>query len=147
MLVVYPANQEEYFRLMILFIAFLLLILSLIGVIFITACVLCMEDEMDGDSKRLQYLILLTRIDTSNLPGLSRDDRLTVQHLREQVERSEALYRERHQNIYDLDYDSDEDIYHLHYHSQEEGDEDEEQDEDESGRLSEVVEVRWEALL
>ena len=126
---------------MILFIAFLFLILSLIGVISITACVLCMEEEVEADCQSLQYLILLTRIHTSSLSGLTREERLTVQQLREEVERSEAVYRERHQHIYELDHDSDEDIYHLHYHSQEEG------DEDESGRLSEVVEVRWEALL
>ena len=129
---------------MILFIAFLLLILSLIGVISITACVLCMEDEMDANSKNLHYLILLTRIPTSSLAGLSREDRRTVQHLREEVERTEAVYRERHRNIYDLDRDSDEDIYHLHYDSQE-GEEDEDEDDVENVvREEELVEVRCE---
>ena len=129
---------------MILFIAFLLLILSLIGVISITACVLCMEDEMDASSKNLHYLILLTRIPTSSLAGLSREDRRTVQHLREEVERTEAVYRERHRNIYDLDRDSDEDIYHLHYDSQE-GEEDEDEDDVENVvREEELVEVRCE---
>ena len=118
---------------MILFIAFLFLILSLILVISITACVLCMEEEVEGDCQSLQYLILLTRINTSSLPGLTREERLTVQQLREEVERSEAVYRERHQHIYELDHDSDEDIYHLHYDSQEEEEEEEE--------------LRWEAML
>ena len=148
---------------MILFIAFLFLILSLIGVISITACVLCMEDEMEANSKNLQYLqylIQLTRIHTSNLPGLTMEDRLTVQHLREEVERSEAVYRERHLNIYDLDHDSDEDIYHLQYDSHQEEEEEQEEEEDVvrgepamqeeellRERLSEEVEVRWETRL
>ena len=136
---------------MILFIAFLLLILSLIGVISITACFLCMEDEMEANSKNLQYLqylIQLTKIQTSSLPGLTREDRLTVQQLRAEVERTEAVYRERHRNIYDLDHDSDEDIYHLQYDSQE-GEEELVMQEEElvSGRLSEVVDLRWETML
>ena len=127
---------------MILFIAFLLPILSLIGVIFITACVLCMEDEMDANSKALQYLIHLTRIQASSLTDLSREDRLTLIHLREEVARSEALYRERHHNIYDLDHDSDEDHYHLQYHSQEEEEQEEEredvEEEEEEGEMWET---------
>ena len=136
-------TKRIYFRLIILFIAFLFLILSLIGAISITACVLSMEDEMEADCQSLQYLILLTRINTSSLPGLTREERLRVEQLREEVERSEALYRERHQHIYDLDHDSDEDIYHLHYNSQEE----EQEEQEELVRLSEVVGVRWEAML
>ena len=125
---------------MILVIAFLFLILSLIGVISITACVLCMEDEMDANSKKLQYLIHLTRIEASSLTGLSREDRQTLIHLREEVVMSEAVYRVRHLNIYDLDHDSDEDIYHLQYNSQ-----DEEEEEDEEEELEK--EVRWETRL
>ena len=149
---------------MILFIAFLFLILSLIGAISTTACVLYMEDEMEADCQNLQYLILLTRIHTSRLPGLTREDRLTVQQLRAEVERTEAVYRERHRNIYDLDHDSDEDIYHLQYDSHQEDEEEEEEEEVmvvdvvreepamleeelERGRLREVVEVMWETRL
>ena len=116
---------------------------------------------MEANSKNLQYLqylIQLTKIQTSSLPGLTMEDRLTVQHLREEVERSEAVYRERHLNIYDLDHDSDEDIYHLQYDSHQEEEQEEQEDvvrgeaamqEEEllRGRLSEVVEVRWETRL
>ena len=51
------SDQNDDFRLMILFVVFFLIILSLIGIIGLTSCFLCFEDDIDTDSQNLQYLI------------------------------------------------------------------------------------------
>ena len=44
------------------------------------------------------------------MPGLSLEQRKTLYKLREAIAKSEALYKERHLNIFEDDYDSDDDV-------------------------------------
>ena len=46
----------------------------------------------------------------NNMTGLTLEQREKLLTLREAIIRSEALYKERHNNIYDVDNDSDEDV-------------------------------------
>jgi hypothetical protein len=44
------------------------------------------------------------------MPGLSLEQRKTLYKLSEAIAKSEALYKERHLNIFEDDYDSDDDV-------------------------------------
>ena len=124
-------DQEDDFRLMILFGGFFLIISSLILIICITTCLLCCEDDMDSNSRNLQYLIQLTKLNLNSLPGLSYDDRDKLFELRREIRRSEIIYKERHFNIYEVDHDSDEDIYDIHDSDEDDDDDDDEEYDDE----------------
>ena len=67
-------DQEDDFRLMILFGGFVFIIASLILIICVTSCLLCCEEDLDSNSRNLQYLIQLTRISLASLPNLSCED-------------------------------------------------------------------------
>ena len=122
-------DQEDDFRLMILFGGFFLIISSLILIICITTCLLCCEDDMDSNSRNLQYLIQLTKLNLNSLPGLSYEDRDKLFELRREIKRSEVIYKERHFNIYEVDHDSDEDIYDIHDSDEDDDDDDDDDDE------------------
>ena len=130
-------DQEDDFRLMILFGGFFLIISSLILIICITTCLLCCEDDMDSNSRNLQYLIQLTKLNLNSLPGLSYEDRDKLFELRREIRRSEIIYKERHFNIYEVDHDSDEDIYDIH-------DSDEDDDDDDEYDVDELEEYKFE---
>ena len=132
-------DQEDDFRLMILFGGFFLIISSLILIICITTCLLCCEDDMDSNSRNLQYLIQLTKLNLNSLPGLSYDDRDKLFELRREIKRSEIIYKERHFNIYEVDHDSDEDIYDIH-----DSDEEDEDDDDDDEEYDEMEEYTFE---
>ena len=72
----------------------------------------------------------------NNLSGLNLEQKEKLYKLREAIARSEALYKERHLNIYDHDSDSDDDevdedkIYSYYFNEDQDEDQDEEQDED-----------------
>ena len=131
-------DQEDDFRLMILFGGFFLIISSLILIICITTCLLCCEDDMDSNSRNLQYLIQLTKLNLNSLPGLSYEDRDKLFELRREIRRSEIVYKERHFNIYEVDHDSDEDIYDIHDSDDDDSD-DEEVDEIEDYTFEETM--------
>ena len=84
---------------------------------------------MDSNSRNLQYLIQLTKLNLNSLPGLSYEDRDKLFELRREIKRSEVIYKERHFNIYEVDHDSDEDIYDIHDSDEDDDDDDEEDDE------------------
>ena len=132
-------DQEDDFRLMILFGGFFLIISSLILIICITTCLLCCEDDMDSNSRNLQYLIQLTKLNLNSLPGLSYEDRDKLWELRREIRRSEVIYKERHFNIYEVDHDSDEDIYDIHDSDEDDDDDDEFDDDEEDDEIEEYI--------
>ena len=104
---------------MILFVAFFLIILGLVSIICVTTCVLCCEADTEHTARDLRHLVHLTKIRSQNLcryflsnlryfcslhslPGLSREDAARLQQLRREVRLSEALYQQRHANMYEV---------------------------------------------
>ena len=59
---------------------------------------------------KLIYDHVHIKLAKSNLPGLSLEQMEKLLKLRSAIMRSEALYKERHLNIYEVDPDSDEDL-------------------------------------
>ena len=104
---------------MILFVAFFLIILGLVSIICVTTCVLGCEADTEHTARDLRHLVHLTKIRSQNLcryflsnlryfcslhslPGLSREDAARLQQLRREVRLSEAVYQQRHANMYEV---------------------------------------------
>ena len=60
-------DQEDDFRLMILFVAFFLIILGLVSIICVTTCVLGCEADTEHTARDLRHLVHLTKIRSENL--------------------------------------------------------------------------------